>query len=532
MRARSLTYSLTAGLLCCLMFSAAPALAAAPEEPLTEAAKEITGTTATLRGELNPHTEAVTGYEFTYNTNGACAGTTTAAGAEAEVKASKVSTAVTGLEPNREYTFCIVATHLEGETTETTPGSTVSFKTEALAPEALGESVSGLTPTSADLEAKVNPDNQETTYFFEYATSEEAVLKGEATKIEGAPPAAALPSVFAEQLAGPVDLGSLTAGTTYYYRVVAENEQSKTEAKPVEGAIESFTTLDIPVVTTEEAQNITRTGATVSGTVDPVGAASTYHIAYVEAADYEAQCAECEDEPANPYRSGATTPESSVGADYTVHQLPLVFIGELKPGTTYDYAVVATNALGTEIGPNQQFTTSPAIPPIAVTGEAVGVTQINATLTGSVDTRGLQSTLEFELGTTPYAGSVKPATISSEAGTVVGIYTSYANVLLPGTTYYYRVLATNADGTEYGAERSFVTTSFTEPASFPQTPLLAFPASETKATTKVTTRVLTNAQKLSAALKTCRRDKSKGKRVSCEKQAQKKYSPAKKKKKK
>src|SRR6202035_2819440 len=100
----------------------------------------------------------------------------------------------------------------------------------------------------------------------------------------------------------------------------------------------------------------------------------------------------------------------------------------------------------------------------AVTGEAVGVTQLSATLTGAVNTQGLQTTLQFEFGTspTPGQGSLVPASAipGSESGSTVGISDAFSGSLQQGTTYYYRTVATNQDGTRYGAERSFNTGSF------------------------------------------------------------------------
>ena len=44
--------------------------------------------------------------------------------------------------------------------------------------------------------------------------------------------------------------------------------------------------------------------------------------------------------------------------------------------------------------------------------------------------------------------------------------------LQPGTVYYYRVVATNADGTTYGEEQSFATESFPTAFAIPATPAL------------------------------------------------------------
>ena len=99
--------------------------------------------------------------------------------------------------------------------------------------------------------------------------------------------------------------------------------------------------------------------------------------------------------------------------------------------------------------------------------------------------------------------------------------------LSPGTTYHYRLVATNGGGTAYGADGTFTTAEY--PLSIIQTapvlgtfklPSIAPPS-----------KPLTKAQKLSKALEACRKQdkKNKGKRQSCEKAAKQKYGPVKKK---
>jgi hypothetical protein len=476
------------GLTALLVFSA-PALAAPPEEPVTKPATAITGTTATLNGELNPNAAGEPGaYDFAYKQSATeCTGESVAPeppGSALGHPKEAVSVKLPELQPSRPYTFCVVAKH-EAEsrsglpvtfetlavapevysegvfavtpfeatlfaavnpnnqvtkysfeystkaTGETLEGTVTTFKGETPLPEEFGgrsaivetgpvlasattyyfrviatnatgttegpvehfetltaerpivasERVSGLTATDATLGAKINPNYQETSYHFEYSTKATGqTLEGTVTQVAGAPPAPLLPAVFEGegQLAGPVDLGgALTPGTIYFYRVVAENETSKNEGKPVGGPVESFETLGPAVVTTGEAQNLTQTTATLSGTVNPVGAATTYHFAYIEQAGYEAAVVE---KAANPYAEGSTTSESGgVGSDYTVHAVGPTFVSELRPGVTYHYGVVATNSLGTTIDrTGATFTASPPTPPAAVTGEAVNVSPIPA----------------------------------------------------------------------------------------------------------------------------------------------------------
>ncbi len=517
------------GTLAVLVFGAGPALADTAPSVTIASPTAATSSSVHVSGTVNPHGgPSATSWAFEYSREPLVEGWITALSGEyPENSAEAISTSplpvegtLEGLQPNTTYTVRLVAMNAGGEAT---PEPEATAQTSAIAPSVESESTSTLEPTEATLEAQVNPNNETTTGYLQYSTSaavnsDGALLTSTQT---ATPPGPEIGSNYETHPVGPATLTALTPGMTYYYQAVAINATGTTY-----GHVQEFTTLDTPTVTTGEAQNITRTGATVLGTVDPAGAPTTYHIAYVPAGKYE-------EGTANPYANGSVTQQSTgIGDGYTVQQLPPTFIGELTPGETYDYAVIATNSVGSTIGPNESFTTSSPTPPLALTGEALGVTQTNVTLTGTVDTRGLQSTLEFELGTTPGAGSAKPATIVSESGTVVEIYASYANNLQPGTTYYYRVLATNPDGTEYGAIRSFTTTSFPEPASLPQTPLLTLPTSQSPPTTKTTTaaKPLTNTQKLAKALKACKKDKPKSKRTTCEKQAHKKYPTNKKKK--
>ena len=110
--------------------------------------------------------------------------------------------------------------------------------------------------------------------------------------------------------------------------------------------------------------------------------------------------------------------------------------------------------------------------------------------------------------------------------------------LQPGTTYYYRVTATNADGTVQSEPATFTTPRFPSllaaPVSPPQIaiPATAFPTDVTESATpgtktKTKTKPKTRAQKLKAALKQCHKQPKKD-RAKCEKQAHAKYGTGKK----
>jgi hypothetical protein len=143
-------------------------------------------------------------------------------------------------------------------------------------------------------------------------------------------------------------------------------------------------------------------------------------------------------------------------------------------------AVLATLAAGLAGGPLQASAAAsePATAPAVSTGQASGVTQEGATLTGTLDTEGHETTYEFDIGVDTSYGT----RIFGDAGVELGTQTFTAPLLglAPDTTYHYRILATNAFGTTYGADQAFTTAGYPSaaiaaPATLPlvPTPLLA-----------------------------------------------------------
>ena len=105
----------------------------------------------------------------------------------------------------------------------------------------------------------------------------------------------------------------------------------------------------------------------------------------------------------------------------------------------------------TDIGADE-FVLAPA----AATGPAGPVGVDSATLSGSVDPTGAPTTYHFEYGTTTAYGHTTPA---ADAGSgTAGVPAAAApSGLSPGTTYHYRIVASNAGGVTYGADRTFTT---------------------------------------------------------------------------
>jgi hypothetical protein len=100
-------------------------------------------------------------------------------------------------------------------------------------------------------------------------------------------------------------------------------------------------------------------------------------------------------------------------------------------------------------------------PPTITTKPASSSGKTKATVNGIVNPNALETTYQFEYGTTTGYGSKAPAASKS-----IGSGTSPVEVsegiegLAPETTYHYRLLATNAKGTTQGPDQTFTTPSW------------------------------------------------------------------------
>jgi phosphodiesterase/alkaline phosphatase D-like protein len=324
-------------------------------------------------------------------------------------------------------------------------------------------SPSAVSGNSATLNAKVDPETfQVTDCHFElipasqFAASEYKNV-GAAEEHPCTPP----PGSGSGDVAVSANV-SLEAGNTYHFRIVVSNANPDgTETGPDQ----TFSTTG-PSVSGESADNITDTAATLHASVNPNGVTTGYHFEYVTDAQFQASgFAGAESVPATDASAG------SAGSAVAVAQRPT----GLQPGTTYHFRVVATDSSGIDHGAGSTFATYPSGP--LAEGESIDqITETSATLHAKVNPFENATGYHFEYVTDAQfqASGFASATNVPASDESLGSGSSTISVaqpvegLQPGTAYHFRVVATNANGTNHGPGKVF--TAYTALPSYGSCP--------------------------------------------------------------
>jgi hypothetical protein len=215
-----------------------------------------------------------------------------------------------------------------------------------------------------------------------------------------------------------------------------------------------------PEVGTEAASEVSPSSAILHGTIDTHVEKSSWGFEYGKTTSYENGMVWGEAISAG--QKGALKEQLSVSG--------------LKPNTTYHFRMVGQSEDGLSRGHDETFTTAP----FAETGEATNLQTNTATLHGTVYPLGIETSYQFEYGPTTAYGSKAPASFKA-AGTASEVAVSEAiKGLSLATTYHYRLVATNAEGTAYGQDRTFATWGTWSTNSTPNPPVPAGPVGEAK----------------------------------------------------
>ena len=288
-----------------------------PPTVTTLAPTNLTITAATLVASVNPNGAATFAYfEWGVTTNYGSTTATQSLGAGLIALATQAG--LTGLSPSTTYHFRAVATNSAGLAL----GADATFITLSLPPPA----VTTLAPTnigtnSATLNGSANPNNLATTTAFEW---------GLTTNYGNTTPSVAL-AAGTNAVVTQASLGGLVPGTAYHSRAVATNSTGAGL-----GMDATFTTLGLPppAVTTLTPTSITTNSATLNGTANPNGLATTAWFQWGLTTNY-----------------GNTTAAQSLGAGGAAVAVS-ANLSALLTDTNYHCRLVASNSAGVTYGSN------------------------------------------------------------------------------------------------------------------------------------------------------------------------------------
>ncbi|HSS33400.1 MAG TPA: hypothetical protein VLL27_08995 [Solirubrobacterales bacterium] len=289
--------------------------------------------------------------------------------------------------------------------------------------------------TSAHVEGKVNPEDNETFYYFQYSAHPE---------IEGWNFAAFPPALAANSGEATVseDFVGLSPGTKYFVRLVATNnidpEVISAEPNP------SFTTLPVapPGASIAAPSSVTGASAHFSGQITPgtpAGDPAAFDVSW------RFQC-----NPECPGLGNHTIPADSGTTE--------VFAADdttgLKPATTYEVTLVAENAGGQTVAGPEFFTTDPVLPEILDVGAAPSATE--AEFKARINPGGAETTYHFDYGPTASYGQSTPSR-TLPAGLSATTVSAHVSGLLQASGYHLRLVAENSAGVVESPDRTFTT---------------------------------------------------------------------------
>ncbi|MEA2192342.1 MAG: hypothetical protein QOI73_2463, partial [Solirubrobacteraceae bacterium] len=212
-----------------------------------------------------------------------------------------------------------------------------------------------------------------------------------------------------------------------------------------------------PTVATDAASSVTATGAALNSTINPGGSGTTYKLEYGLTTTF-----------------GTVLPAAgtfNAGFGSSPQSQPAKPISGLSPATTYYYRVCANNLVtGSGVanqvcGAVRAFTTSGTSAPSVSTGAASAVTNTSAQVAGAANAHGAATAYVFEYGTSTAFGQVGPVPSGNAgSGTASLAVSTTLSGLQPNTTYFYRLVAANSQGTTTGPVKSFITSG---PATAP-----------------------------------------------------------------
>lgn len=204
-----------------------------------------------------------------------------------------------------------------------------------------------------------------------------------------------------------------------------------------------------PIVTSGATTGIGQNAATLHGTVNPNGLATTYQFHYG---------------PTSALGSVSPATAASAGSGSTGVAESTKLSG-LSPDTTYYYQFVASNSAGTSSTSINTFKTTGNPAPTTTTSPAVSISRYGATLVGVINPNNQNTTYHFDYGLNSSYGFQSSAKTIPAGSTPVPVEIPLPG-LQPGQVYHYRLVADHGSrSVTYGADMTFQTPPWPRPHS-------------------------------------------------------------------
>ena len=323
---------------------------------------------------------------------------------------------LSGLSPNRIYSFCAYAENAEGLAC----GDVVRFTTGVALPVHGQPYITGLTSSSAVLNANVLSDG------------------GEIAKKRGfywGPDAQTEHYVECVSSEFNYELNGLSRNTTYYFKSYSANSIGSAESEVI-----SFTTMaELPAVITGDVNDIEEYSASVSGSIEDDGGAEIADKGFVYGTY------------SGPDMKTGYVMSAGSGSD------PFsLSLSELSPNRTYYIRAYAVNSAGVSYGEEHTFATKTALP-------SIGTISLESRTSSMLK---LSALILDDGGETPseagfyYSTSedVDTSTSTKVPGRASGpSFTAELKGLTRSTKYYIRAYAVNSAGEAVSSPVSFST---------------------------------------------------------------------------
>ena len=339
---------------------------------------------------------------------------------------------IPGLTPGTLYYYRWKATNAQGVTT----GGASTFTTPPM-PAITTTAASDISSDRATLRGTINPNGgPSVSVAFEYGT----------TTAYGKSAYPYPSSIYgASAVESTIAVTGLLPNTTYHYRIYGSQSGIPTMKY---GEDMTFTTSPVGTVPVINgpfpvSEITTRSAAVRAASVTAGTSTATVSFQYGLTTSYGQE----------------TTSPFTVAAG-TTYDNPTVTLTSLLPNTTYHFRCKATNSIGTSYGSDGVFTTASV--PIVTTGAAASISDLSATLGGTVVAGGGPCYPAIQWGKTTAYGSSIPFQANITASGPVAVGWS-AGPLEPSTTYHFRLIAYDGQDTIYGQDQTFTTTAPSTP---------------------------------------------------------------------